>query len=56
MLIRKCDYCDSPTTINTKTIYGHKSYLCDLHNRMYGAKFIRVKLTKESTDGKTQER
>lgn len=43
-MICRCDFCGKPAEINGKTIYGYWQYMCPLHNRMYGLKYLRYKL------------
>lgn len=35
---RKCDMCNSPAVVDTKTIYGYWAYLCEGCNNKYGIK------------------
>lgn len=51
MLTRKCDLCNNPAEVDTKTIYGYWAYLCHACNQRYGTKAFQTKLVNLSEGG-----
>lgn len=50
MLVRKCDLCNNPAEIDTKTIYGYRAYLCSACNQRYGIKAFNERLADTVVD------
>lgn len=51
MLTRKCDMCNKPAVVDTKTIYGYWAYLCEECNQRYGTKAFQTKLANLTEGG-----